>query len=53
MERWMPPAPLVHPCSSTGLVPPAADEGVNALWLFASVGAPVVRTLGKLSPPTD
>ena len=27
VERWLQPPRLVHPCSSTGLVPPAADGG--------------------------
>ncbi len=30
MERWLQLERLVHPCSSTGLWPPAADGGVNA-----------------------
>ncbi|MDP6447442.1 MAG: hypothetical protein QF805_26830, partial [Pirellulaceae bacterium] len=37
MERWLQQQRLVHPCSSTGLVPPAAEEGVNALGFWNAV----------------
>jgi hypothetical protein len=43
----MQPERLVHPCSSTGLCPPAAEEGVNALgsWNAGARGDASVERL--------